>query len=137
MDCSVSWSCVMMMCDIFLDSLDMYLDVEKKNYDHTPITGWDIAGQSQTLLPTRQISFSAKNYRIFYDLKYAKKLPHLDPFYENPHENRHEIRHENRHENRHEIRHSNRHGFLPKDLLLKMLRFFTTNSLPVEWWSIH
>jgi hypothetical protein len=29
MGCSVSLSCVMMMCDIFFDSLDMYLDVVK------------------------------------------------------------------------------------------------------------
>ena len=41
-----------------------------------------------------QISFRAKNYRIFYDLKYAKKLPHLDPVYENVHKKRYEIRHE-------------------------------------------
>ena len=81
----------MMMCDIFLDSLDMYLDVVK--------ILWSYAYYRMRLLSTRQISFRAKNYRIFYDLKYANKLPHLDPVYEKRHEKWpqkwHEIRYEN------------------------------------------
>jgi hypothetical protein len=38
----------------------------------------------------------------------------------------------NGHENRYENGHENGYGFLPKDLLLKMLRFFTTNHLQWE-----
>ena len=45
---------------------------------------------------------------------------------------RYEKRHEKRHENRYEIRYEKRHRFLPKDLLLKMLKFFTANLPPVE-----
>ena len=47
-------------------------------------------------------------------------------------EKRHEKRHENRYENRYEIRYEKRHRFLPKDLLLEMLKFFTANLPPVE-----
>ena len=53
-------------------------------YDHTPITGWDIADQSKKLVkfffPTRQISS-----RIFWD-----------PVYEKRHEMWPQKRHENR-----------------------------------------
>jgi hypothetical protein len=39
---------------------------------------------------------------------------------------------EKRYEKRYGNGHENGYGFLPKDLLLKMLRLFTANSLPVE-----
>ena len=52
--------------------------------------------------------------------------------YEKCHEKRHENRHENRYENRYENRHEKRHRFLPKDLLLEILKFFTANLPPVD-----
>ena len=45
---------------------------------------------------------------------------------------RYEKRHENRYENRYEIRYEKRHRFLPKDLLLKILKFFTANLPPMD-----
>ena len=48
--------------------------------------------------PQGKFPFKAKNYRIFYDQKYATKLPHLDPVYENGHKKRYEKRYEIRHE---------------------------------------